>query len=469
MAQSANHINAPARENQILTLVNEIQMGYQIVAYMQGIKQRIVDNRTVRNSLFGGLNFGVPILLMLVFTPFLVNKMGAHGYGLWNIATASLGLLGVMEFGLGAALEKHIAEYRQAGDLLGISSSFTASLIYSVVLGLILTIPIYFAAPKIATLFQSPSYTPDTIQRVIQLASFGFLPMMIKNSALAVPKGLQLYHIFSGVNIWQNILTLLAATFLVAIGQPVIAVVLSTVLVFGLSALASLIIALNLLRSLKIPFVIQWKYSRKIFSFMVYTGLQGIGGRIFSWMDRLTIGAVLGIDAVTYYTVAIGIANKFLAFSDALTQPLMPAASSMHAVKDHRKLIRLNRRYSLGIIVMNLLLGTVVLMLSKIFLLTWMGPGFMNQTLTVFRILVIIYVLVSVTAPAYHIANGIGLPHLNAITSLSGGILTIALIIFLGGRYGLLGAGIANIGYTTNLLIPAVVHVRLNHLDNKDH
>lgn len=443
-------------------------MGYQIVAYMQGIKQRIVDNRTIRNSIFGGLNFGIPILLMLAFTPILVNKMGAHGYGLWNIATASLGLLGVMEFGLGPALEKHVAEYRQSGDLVGISSSFSASILYSVTLGLIMTIPIYLAAPKIAILFQSPNYTPETIESVIQLASLGFLPMMIKNTALAVPKGLQMYQIFSSVNIAQNTLTILAALALVLTGGSVISVVISSISALGLAALTSLAIALYLLRSLKVPFKIQRKYTKKIFSFMLYTGLQSVGGRIFSWMDRLAVGAVLGIDAVTYYTISIGIANKLLALSDALTQPLMPAASSMVASRYYQSLVRLNRRYSTAIAVMNLLLGFILLISSELFLRTWMGADFTAQAQPVFRILVIVYMLVSITAPAYHLANGIGLPYVNALTSLSGGILTIGLIIFLGGKYGLLGAGIANIGYATNLLIPAVLHLRINRLKNKD-
>ena len=78
------------------------------------------NNRVVQNSLYSGIGFAFPFLMMLLFTPSLLQKMGTEGYGLWSVAVSALSMMGVLEFGLGLAISKYIAEYDANDDFLGI-------------------------------------------------------------------------------------------------------------------------------------------------------------------------------------------------------------------------------------------------------------------------------------------------------------------------------------------------------------
>ena len=70
---------------------------------------------------------------------------------------------------------------------------------------------------------------------------------------------------------------------------------------------------------------------RKLFSFAVMSGISGLGSRIFSFADRLAVGAALGLEAVAYYTVIISVAAKILQLSGALTSLIEAGARILEA------------------------------------------------------------------------------------------------------------------------------------------
>jgi len=83
----------------------------------------------------------------------------------------------------------------------------------------------------------------------------------------------------------------------------------------------------------------------------------------------------------------------------------------------------------------------------------WMGSAFANQALIPLSILILVYALISIGAPAYHIANGIGIPWICMVGAISGGIVTSGLIVVLGRLMGLEGVAWANAGYWFSLII----------------
>ena len=99
-----------------------------------------------------------------------------------------------------------------------------------------------------------------------------------------------------------------------------------------------------------------------------------------------------------------------------------------------------------------------MLLFAEPFLRLWMGSEFASQALGPFRILILVYALMSVSAPAFHIANGAGVPWINAIASLGGGLVTIALVVVLARSIGLEGAAWANAGAWIKLVTIVCVY-----------
>ena len=425
----------------------------------------IFRNRVAKNSLYNGLGFAVQLLLHLVFTPLLVHRMGLENYGLWSIATSALGLMGVFEFGLGTAIAKYVAEYTANRNKEGLSAVATTGFVFNLAIGILLTLPFYFLAPKAASLFPNSTTSSEQIERAIRLVAFGFMPLLLRNGSLAVSRGLQRYEFPTIIKTIQNALTLVAALIVILFNGSIEQVILSTVLLMGGVGLGSLALALGMLRDQVERFSFSWQYSREMFSFMVFAGATGASQQVFRYMDRITVGAVLGLSPVTYYTVLTGIANRLIALSGTLTEALMPAASSWYAMGNRDKL----RKYlwrSTGIIaLMNLTLGVFLIVFSEMLLRLWMGNEFARQTLASFRILVLIYSLSAMTAPAYHIANGIGVPWTNTLGGMLSGVGTIVLIVVLGRLLELEGAAWANAASWAKFIAVAYVIYTLRRSD----
>lgn len=423
---------------------------------------RAKHDRVVKNSIYGLIGFVIPFLVMFLLTPALVHQMGTEGYGLWSVAVSALGMMSMLEFGLGLAVSKYIAEYHVVQDKKGIGATVTIGFFLSTGLGVLLFIPLFLFAGMVGELFETATIPEEQVVRVIRMAALGFIPLLLRNSALAIPQGFQRFKIPTIIRTAQTVLVVVVALVLVGLNATIEQVIISTVLLMWVVAFISLIIAYLVLRPLQIAFpYCERKYLSKMLSFMTYSGLRGVGAQLFTSVDRIVVGIVLGLSSVTYYVVCIGIANKFVALANAFTQALVPAASSLYVSGDTRKVWRYFLSSFFILTIFNLSLGVFLILIAEPFLTWWIGPEFARKSLGLFRVLILVYSILALTAPAAQIANGIGAPWINTIGALVGGIGTVVLIIILGQSMGLIGAGWANIASWIKFIAPIYVIKKL--------
>lgn len=429
------------------------------------VLSRAKNSRVVQNSLFSGAGFAVPFLIMLLFTPTLVRQMGTEGYGLWSVAVSSLSMMGMLELGLGLAVSKFIAEYFESANYEGISTVVSVGLFANILIGVFLFFPLYLFANQISGLFQSDTIPQAAIVRTLQITSFGFIPMLLRNSSLAVPEGFQNFKVSTTIRTAQSALVVIVALLVNQWGGTIEQVALSTVVIMWVTGVGSVVTAYFSLRSLPIIFpYYEKKYVSQMFSFVTYSGLRGIGAQLFTTVDRVAVGAVLGLSSLTYYAICIGIANKFIALSSALTQALVPATSSLYASGNTDKIRSYFWSGTAVLAAINLSVGLSAIFLADFLLTWWMGPEFTSQALGLFRILILVYMLLALTTPAAQIANGINIPWTNTVGALLGGTGTILLIVILGRQFGLHGVGWANAFSWIKFFVPILVFLKIrNH------
>ena len=425
------------------------------------------ENRVARNSFYSVIQFIVPTLFLLGVTPVLIHRMGTENYGLWMLAISALGLMSIAEFGLNTAISKFVAEFVGSGDTKALSMVVSGGLVAYVLLGVGLVIPFYAYSPALAGMFKpSEALSAEQIGSVIRIISLGFIPLLFRSGAMAIPVGLQRFEVPVIVTVGYQILSYSAALLVILSGGSLNLVVISTVAVLWVTALWGLFVALRMLKPFKLKFTItnSGTILRKLLTFALMSGVSALGSRIFTFADRLAVGAVLGLEAVAYYTVIISVVSKILQLSSALTNALMPAVSSWMASGAVQRV----RTYFLGttaaILILNLLIASVLLIFSRPLLTLWMGAAFTSQALLPFRVLTVIYALISLNAPAHYVAFGIGKPGINALSGIAGGCLTIGLILIWGRTGGLLGAAFANAGYLITWAIIGYIYLRLDRM-----
>jgi O-antigen/teichoic acid export membrane protein len=425
------------------------------------------ENRVARNSFYSVIQFFIPTLFLLGVTPVLVHRMGIESYGLWMLATSALGLMSIAEFGLNTAISKFVAEFVGSGDSNALSIVVSGGLVAYALLGAGFIVPLYLYSPALAGIFKpSEALNAEQIGSVIRTMSLGFVPLLFRSGAMAIPVGLQRFEVPVIVTVGYQILSYTTALIVVLSGGSVTLVVISTVAVLWITALLSSFVAWRMLKPFKLKFTItkSREVLRKLFSFALMSGISGLGSRIFSFADRLAVGAVLGLEAVAYYTVIISVATKILHLSSALTNALMPAVSAWMVSGAIQRV----RAYFLGTTValftLNFLIASVLLILSRPLLHLWMGEAFASHTLLPFRILTVIYALISLNTPAHYVAFGIGRPGINALAGIAGGCLTIGLILIWGRTGGLLGVAFANGGYLITWAMIGYIYLHLDRV-----
>ena len=409
------------------------------------ILEAFSSSTLARNTAYSLLEMGLPFVLMLAATPFLLFRMGTETYGLWNVALAFMGLLGVLDLGMGTAVTKFIAEYYEHHDIEKISTTATMAILLNAVIGLVFTALSYWLAPLLSQLFSSAEIMAANIEIVFRLAALGLFPMLFQNVCLAIPRGLQDYKTPTLALLGQNIATLLLAMLITFLGGSIIHVVAGALAITWIFAVISLKVAWDKLRGLHISMAFSSETMRTLLQYMFFMGLTGIGIKVFTLFDRIVVAQVLGFSAAAYYTIATGIANKFSALASAATQSLLPAFSSWN-VKDEKQLIwkKLVQATSMMGLVF-LLAGGLFLLFSRPLLTAWLGQSGGVLVLYPTRILVFIYMVKTLTAPSFQAANGMGAPWITAFTTLVASFGTIGLILLWGTRYSLTGAAWANI------------------------
>jgi O-antigen/teichoic acid export membrane protein len=274
--------------------------------------------------------------------------------------------------------------------------------------------------------------------------------MLSCGQALAV--GLQNFKIPMIASLTQSGLTLLMALVIVALGGSIVEVVLSSLAVLWAVGVVTFVIGVRMVRARGARMRFVRGYARPMMSYVAATGLTGAGLLLFTSVDRIIVGAVIDLKAVTYYSVTIGIANKILYLADVATRPLLPASSALHG--HAASVLHYLRRATIVVSFTALSVGIVMLAGSGPFLRWWLGDAFAEHALGTFRILIVVYAVVAIAAPAYHVINGIGLAWFSAAVTIVGGGVTLLLIAALSPTHGVSGAALANSAYWVSLMLP---------------
>jgi O-antigen/teichoic acid export membrane protein len=383
----------------------------------------------------------------------LVHRLGATDYGLWSIALAAFGLMNVLEFGLGTAVAKYVAENSGAGEHDDLSATISIAVAAYLGVGAVLTAPLFFLLPRASSLFGAAD-SGGHIESVLRLVALGLFPMLLLSCGQAFAVGLQAFKLPMLATLAQSALTILVALSIVALGGSVRAVVIGSLCVLWGVGLTTFIIGVRMVRRVGARVRFARGYARPMLSYVAFTGLTGAGSLLFGSVDRIIVGAIVGLRGVTFYAVTIGIANKLLYLADVACRPLMPASSALDGLGRPEAVLYFLRRATVIVSLSVACAAGILFAFSRPFLRWWLGDSFAHHAVGPFRILIVVYAIVAIAAPAFHVINGVGLAWIAASAAIVGGAGTLALIAVLAPAHGLTGAAVANAAYCVNLLLP---------------
>lgn len=400
--------------------------------------------RALANSSYAVLEFAWPVVVALVATPIVVEGLGPSAFGVLSLVAVTLGLLGLLDLGIGGAAMRSVAHH-VALDERDVAAKILGTVVtaYACIGALGATLLVLLAPVLVSDWLSIPADLQPAASTAYQIAALGLPVTLIVGAFATVPKAVQRFDLSTRVAVVFSTIGPLATVALVAAGHGLPAIVTASLFVNIAMGVVYYRVASRLLGVGRLRLGIDRALLRDLARFGGWFIVASIGVTILYQLDKLLLGSFLSAAAVTYYVVPGSLANRIQGAAAAATQIVFPASSALFARGRQDSLLRLYRDGTRLTFVLVAALAVPMAVFAEPFLLHWVGADFARESSVVMVLLVATYALLGFTGVAWGLAFGSGHARTNAVFVLGMAVLDVGLLLVLVGPYQLTGAAVA--------------------------
>lgn len=363
----------------------------------------------VRNTVLNFFGLVVPLAVGFVTIPMVVRALGNQRFGILALVWVVFGYFGLFDLGLGRTTTRYIADALGRNEKEKLSGYLWTTVILQTGIGLFAALLSYLAAPLIVrrVLNIPEAFIGETIL-TLRLVGWSLPVMFVSSSFRGVLEAGQRFDLVNAVKVPVNVLFYVLPLAGVGLGFKLPGIV---VLLMA-SRVASLVVwgamSLVVMPALRTRPVLHGRLVRPLFSFSGWLGLSGILYAVTTSMDRLVIGFLITVEAVTYYSAPFEAINRVGVVPGSLSMVLFPVFSYLDAGG------RTDRAETLFARSMKFLLlstGPIFLLLmffSGDFLRLWLGADFAAKSGLVVQVLAAGFLINTVIAVPNNYLQGIG-------------------------------------------------------------
>lgn len=407
--------------------------------------------------------------ISLLYTPFMLYKMGQSEYGLYSLTVTIVGYLTILDFGFGSAIVRYTSKYRALADQDGEFNLNGMFLIIYTLIGIVTAAAgavLYFHADNMF----SGNMTAEEIARakiLILLLVFNLavsFPLSIFSSIITAYEKFIFSKMISMIRIILNPCILIP---LLMAGYRAVGMAVATTL------LNLLILCINMWFCIAKLKVKVW-FHKLDFSLLAEITIYSFYGFLNIIVDRITwgagqfiLGVVSGTAAVAVYSVAIQIHNLYLAFSTAISGLFLPKLTAMFTNGAEAKaysdlFVKIGR---IQYIIIAYILGGFLLV-GQEFINIWAGPGY-ESAFRIACVMIIPFTFPLIQNTGISILQAQNRQKFRSVMYLIAALVNIVISIPLGKIYGGLGcaAGTAVEIVVGGIIIMNIYYHKQIHLD----
>ncbi len=364
-----------------------------------------------RNALANVGGTLVGLVVGFVTMPLVVHHLGPAQFGIWVLASGVVGYVGVLDLGLAPTLVNEAAallvdDAPEARRRLG----ETASTIFALygALGALAGLGLVGVGTAAGALFHLSADDLATFRMVLLVigvqTALG-LPMSVWNGLLS---GLQAFHVVNAIGAVATIVRGVLTIVLVLAGHGVVALVGASCAVSCVAWSASWWCVRRRVPGLRVRVgAFRRARLREIGRFSGAMVVWTVAGAALHQLDRVLIGVVLPVAALTTYEVGARLANYSRAVLHSWLSIVMPATSALVARGERRRLRMLYLRSTRYLLVGYGGVAVALVGLGEPLVRLWMGPGFADGYV-VMALLVLGSLVQSQTVVAHVMLPGMG-------------------------------------------------------------
>lgn len=395
----------------------------------------------VRNTGLNLLAAVLPLLVGIVALPIAIRGLGKEAFGILSIAWVVLGYFGLFDFGLARATTKFVAEAIAKREDDAVAPIVGTALLVSLGLGVVGAGVLVALTPYlVGSVLEIPvTLTADATLTFYYLAAS--LPVVLASTTLrGTLQAAQRFDLVNVVLIPSNIATYLFAAMSLPFGirlpTVVLLIVVARTVGGGIYGLFCVRVFPSLCRRPSVD-------GLRLKSMLTYGGwisITNIVSPLLVYMDRFFLGAVVSMTAVTYYAAPYEVLTRLRVFPAALMTTLFPELSAASTDTDSSRIEALTIRAFRYMFILIGMMALVLFVHAPLLLDKWLGPEFVESSLTLSRILAIGVLVNSLSVIPFNLLQAVGRPNLPAIFHLIELPLYVVALAWLVGRFGVDGA-----------------------------
>jgi O-antigen/teichoic acid export membrane protein len=312
--------------------------------------------------------------------PFIVYHVGVEDYGIYLLVGAFVGYFGLLDFGVGGAIVKYIAEYNAKKDEEMVNRVVNTTFLFYLGIGTVICVALIIIGIFFIDIFQISAAQENKAKTIAFLTAIGALSSWSLRSFSSILPGMQRYDISALLTFIMNNINAGITIYLLLNGYGIVDIIFWGIVVGSVIQIPSVMAAKRLLPYLEL----RKKYMamatmKKIFTFSSVLFIGQIIGLIIIGTDRIVLGAFVSIGAITFYAVARKLHDVIVAVDGLLKSALLPAATELNSLGEEKELERLvfrGGKYSSAAI---LSITIPIFIMATPIISVWMGKEYLEM------------------------------------------------------------------------------------------
>lgn len=412
------------------------------------------SKKLVTNTFFNLVGRSWSFVLALLLTPYILAHLDVHEFGTWvvlSIFISSSASFNLLDFGLGSAFVKHVAEFHTHRDFASINRVlFSGLAFYSLVGALVVMLGLLLKN----SVFEVFHLTGASTAYILVLLSWAVSNVAVM--FLSVFRGMQRMDTSNSLEIRISIAYAAGTVLFLQAGWGLLGLATNALV----NACLATVLAWWTLRRMIPQISVGWHFDGKLLRSMFAYGMKmqvsQVGGFICFRLDKLIVSRFLGIAPVSFYEVSSRLTSFMRAVPHVMISALIPATSELGARNDRARILQTYLLASKYVAMLTAAISAFLALEARSVLHLWLGPGFESSVILV-QILAIGYAANMLGGAASQTAAGVGRPEFDmrstVLLSVLNPVFSIALVQWLGAPGAAAGTSIAFVASTVYLLL----------------
>lgn len=420
----------------------------------QSRHDNLTSNRVLAaNTVWNLLGQVLPMAVALVAVPVLVHRIGTARFGVLSLSWLVIGYFGLFDLGTGRALTGIVADRMGANRDADIPIIVRSALVFMFGMGCFGTLTLAAITPWLVhAVLKVPQDLQTETVRVFYLLALS-LPLVTSTSGLrGVLEAKQRFGILNAIRTPMSMLNYGAPLLVLPFSTDLAVLVLVLVVARFIGWLAHLVACVHALPEMGSSFRISWSSIRPVLRFGAWLTVSNTVSPLLVYVDRFSIGAMVSMSALAYYTAPAEIVSRLSIIPAALVSVLFPALA-LTFVGDPARTATLVAKSTKHVFLVVFPMVAAIVLFAPEGLTLWLGPTFAAHSTTVLRWMAIGTLINCVAQVPFTCVQAVGRPDLTAKLHLIELPLYLLGLRWAVGVYGIEGAAVA---WTARVVVDAL-------------